>query len=135
LHNLTFEKLIFYDAGEKGITVDVKIQLSETSTIFPAKIDTGSEACIFRRVHGEKIGIEIENGEPQRFGTPTGSFLTYGHWVTLTVENFQIDSYVFFAADENFTRNVLGRRGWLDRMIVGINDYDGKLYLSRYESE
>ncbi len=135
MHNLTFEKLIFYDAGKKGITVDMKIQLSETSTIFQAKIDTGSEACIFRRVHGEEIGIEVENGKTQRFGTAAGSFLTYGHWITLTVEGFQIDSYVFFAADENFNRNVLGRNGWLDRVIIGVNDYDGKLYLSRYEGE
>ena len=41
---------------------------------------------------------------------------------------------VFFAEDENFRRNVLGRNGWLDRVVIGINDYDGKLYLSRYET-
>ncbi len=27
-----------------------------------------------------------------------------------------------------------GNRGWLDRIIVGINDYDGKRYLNRYDS-
>ena len=42
---------------------------------------------------------------------------------------------VFFAKDEFISRNVLGRHGFLDRLIIGINDYDGKLYLSRYESE
>ena len=42
---------------------------------------------------------------------------------------------VYFAQDENFKRNVLGRHGWLDRVLIGINDYDGKLYLSRYEDE
>lgn len=49
--------------------------------------------------------------------------------------NFKFDSYIFFASDESFRRNVLGRHGWLDRLIIGINDYEGKLYLSRYESQ
>jgi len=42
---------------------------------------------------------------------------------------------VFFAKDESLRRNVLGRHGFLDRVVTGINDCDGKLYLSRYESE
>ncbi|NJM52052.1 MAG: hypothetical protein HC846_00870 [Blastocatellia bacterium] len=81
---------------------------------------------------GEEIGIEIENGEPQRFNTVTGSFLTFGHSVTLVVADIEFDSYVFFAENESFNRNVLSRHGWLDRLIIGINDYEGKLYLNRY---
>jgi len=38
----------------------------------------------------------------------------------------------FFPADEEIRRNVLGRFGWLDRVVLGLVDYDGKLYLSRY---
>jgi len=132
---LNFEKAIFYDSGKLGITVDVTIQLSNLSVIFEAKIDTGAEACIFARSLGEQIGLEIENGERQRFDTVTGSFVTFGHSVNLNVTDIEFDSYVFFAEDENFSRNVLGRFGWLNRVIIGINDYDGKLYLSRYESE
>ena len=132
---LNFEKSTFYDSGRHGITVDVKIRLSNLIVTFEAKIDTGAEACIFARSLGEQIGLEIENGEQQRFDTVTGSFLTYGHSVTLTVAEIEFDSYVFFAEDENFNRNVLGRYGWLNRVVIGINDYDGKLYMSRYESE
>ena len=135
MHQLDFEQLTFYNYGRRGITLDVKIQLSNLSINFEAKLDTGAEACIFARSLGERIGIEIENGEKQRFDTVTGSFLTYGHSVTLSVADIEFDSYVFFADDVNFNRNVLGRFGWLNRVIVGINDYDGKLYLSRYESE
>lgn len=135
MYQLNFEKLSLYDSGRKGITVDVLIKLAGSSMDFQAKIDTGAEACIFARELGEKLGIEIESGELQKFGTVTGNFSTYGHWITLGVEGFEVDSYVFFAQDENFKRNVLGRHGWLDRVIIGINDYDGKLYLSRYASE
>jgi hypothetical protein len=135
MHNLNFESLILYDAGKAGITLEVEIQLGNLTANFEAKIDTGAEACIFQRIYGEQIGIEIESGELQNFSTATGSFRTYGHSVTLLTAEFRFDSYVFFSADESFRKNILGRYGWLNRLIVGINDYDGKLYLSRYESE
>ncbi|MGI8670156.1 MAG: hypothetical protein ACR2J3_09985 [Aridibacter sp.] len=135
MHNLDFEKLTTYDSGKPGITVDVEIQLLDINVNLTAKIDTGSEACIFARNLGEELGLEIESGEPEKFRTVTNSFLTFGHWVTLTVEDFTFDSYVYFAEEESFQRNVLGRHGWLDRVIIGINDYDGKLYLSKYESK
>ena len=38
---------------------------------------------------------------------------------------------VYFAKDYAFNRNVLGRTGFLNRVVVGLNDYAGKLYLSR----
>jgi hypothetical protein len=85
----------------------------------------------FERKFGEQPGLDIEAGERQLFGTATGSFLTFGHSVTLIVEDFQFDSYVYFANDEFFDRNVLGRFGFLDRVIIAIDDYDGKPYLSR----
>ena len=37
-----------------------------------------------------------------------------------------------FAEDEAFQRNVLGRRGFLEPVILGLVDYEGKLYLSKY---
>jgi hypothetical protein len=39
---------------------------------------------------------------------------------------------VYFAADAAFSRNVLGRQGWIDRIRLGLVDYEGKLYLSDY---
>jgi hypothetical protein len=135
VYSLDFEKLVPYDAGKPGITIEVEIQLSSLNANFQAKIDTGAEACIFERIYGERLGIEIESGERQYFSSVTGNFLTYGHSVTLVVADFKFDSYVFFAADESFRKNVLGRFGWLNRLVIGINDYDGKLYLSSYDDE
>jgi hypothetical protein len=131
LHTLSFEKLVSYDSGTIGITVEVELQLSDLTTNFQAKIDTGAESCIFERSFGEALELEVEAGESQKFETATGSFLTFGHSVTLIVEDFQFDSYVYFAEDYNFRRNVLGRFGFLDRVIVAIDDYDGSLYLSQ----
>jgi hypothetical protein len=135
LYSIDFENLTIYDAGRSGISIEVTIRVLNASHNFEAKIDTGSEACIFSREYGERLGIEIENGQPQRFSTATGTFLTYSHSISLEIAGFEFDSDVFFTHHQDFNRNVLGRRGFLDRMVVGINDYEGKLYLSRYKDE
>ena len=59
--------------------------------------------------------------------------MVYGHEVTLSVADFEFDTVVFFASDAEITRNVLGRFGWLDRVVLGLVDYEGRLYLSRYD--
>lgn len=132
-YDITFDTLINYDAGVPGISIDVELRVGDSSIRVLAKVDTGSDRCIFSRECGETLGLEIESGELQSFTTATGSFIAYGHPVTLITAEFSFDSTVYFAYDEGFGRNVLGRFGWLDRVIVGINDYDGKLYLSRYQ--
>ena len=54
--------------------------------------------------------------------------------LTLETLGYSFDVTVYFAAHENFTRNVLGRRGWLDQVRLGLIEYESKLYLSRYEN-
>ncbi|HXG85489.1 MAG TPA: aspartyl protease family protein [Pyrinomonadaceae bacterium] len=134
-HKLEFEKLVSYDSGRSGISVNVELRLDKNKTTFEAKIDTGSTYCIFERIHGERLGIEIEKGLREKIITASGSFWAFAYQLTLAVEGYEFDSTVYFAQDESFHVNVLGRHGWLDRVIIGINDYDGKLYLSRYENE
>jgi hypothetical protein len=56
----------------------------------------------------------------------------YGHTVTVETLGYSFDVTVYFAAHESFTRNVLGRRGWLDQVRLGLIEYEGKVYLSRY---
>lgn len=134
-YQLKFEKLVRYDSGKAGITVEVELRSGIDSTVFEAKIDTGSTFCIFERVYGEKLGIQIETGLRERIGTANSSFWAFGHLLTLVVEDYEFEATFYFAEDDTFKRNVLGRHGWLDRVTIAINDYDGKLYLSRYESE
>ena len=130
--DISFETIINYDPGDPGISLDIQLKIDRTGESILAKLDTGSTHCIFARSHGEDIGLDIESGEPLTISTVRGSFLTYGHPLTVIAAGFELDSMVFFAADENIKVSVLGRRGWLDRIVVGINDYDGKLYLSPY---
>lgn len=39
---------------------------------------------------------------------------------------------LYFAADENFPVNVVGRVGFLDKLRVGVVDYEQLLYLDAY---
>jgi len=41
---------------------------------------------------------------------------------------------VFFFADSDIVKNVLGRHGWLDRLNVGIVDHEQLLYIGGYDA-
>jgi hypothetical protein len=129
---IEFDEFYQYDTLKTGITVTVKLSFGNESREVNAKIDTGAENCIFERKHGERLGIEIESGKEQIFSTAVGNFIAYGHEIVLSVLEIETVSNVYFADDESFTRNVLGRYGWLDRVKLGLIDYEGKLFLSEY---
>ncbi|HXF39443.1 MAG TPA: hypothetical protein VN687_07005 [Blastocatellia bacterium] len=129
--SLLFSTLTEYDPGQPGINVPVILRLAGREAPCLAKIDTGSANCIFRRFQGELLNLDIERGDPRDFSTAMGSFRAYGHEVTLIVAGMEFDSIVYFAAHEEYNRNVLGRHGWLNSMRLGLIDYEGKLYLSR----
>ena len=132
LEAIDFDKNHYYNTLEVGITVPIVLHYGDITVDFEAKIDTGSSFCIFERTHGERLGLDIESGQLESFGTATGSFLAYGHELKLSVLDIETTSTVFFAKEESFTRNVLGRTGWLDRVKLGLIDYEGKLLLSAY---
>lgn len=131
-HQISFKNLLNYDNGEEGIGLDVEIFFGDASVKLNAKIDTGATYSIFERRFGEELGLEIEAGMRQRFGTAAGNFYGYGFRVNFITADLEFDSMVFFAEDEGFDKNVLGRIGWLDKISLGIIDYEGKLYISHY---
>jgi hypothetical protein len=135
VYPLSFTRLLNYDAGKSGITIPITLRLTNHEAVLEAKLDTGAPECIFARQHGELLGLDIENGEPWRINTATGAFMTYSHDVTMAVLGYTFDVRVCFAADARFNRNVLGRHGFLDRVRIGVVDYEGKLYLSRYDED
>jgi len=129
---IAFSNQYEYDTVKTGITVPVVLRFNGDTVDFEAKIDTGAENCIFERIHGERLGLAVESGKEQKFSTPSGIFIAFGHELTLSVLDIETVSIVYFAKEEFFTRNVLGRLGWLDRVKLGLIDYEGKLFLSEY---
>jgi hypothetical protein len=131
-YRLSFSKLLNYDAGQPGITVPVNLSLNQAQVSCVAKVDTGASLCVFARSHGERLGLDVADGLRQIIGTVTGSFVVYLHEVDFSVAGLEFSAFVGFAEDETFKRNVLGRRGFLEQVTLGLVDYEGKLYLSRY---
>jgi len=131
-HQLTFASL--YNYPTDAILLPVALRHGERIARADAYLDTGSTFCVFKRERGEALDLEVEAGDPLRLTTVTGTFDSYGHMLTLETLGYSFDVTVYFAAHENFTRNVLGRRGWLDQVRLGLIEYESKLYLSRYES-
>lgn len=130
---ISFDESYLYNTLKIGITVPTILQLNETRVEIETKIDTGAENCIFERRHGETLGLEIESGTEKVFSTATSPFITYGHEVTISVLGIETYATVYFAKEESFARNVLGRQGFLDRVKLGLIDYEGKLFLSVYD--
>jgi transcriptional regulator with GAF, ATPase, and Fis domain len=48
------------------------------------------------------------------------------------LEQYEYETMIYFAKDHSFNRNILGRQGRLDRIRMGLVDYEGKLYLRDY---
>jgi hypothetical protein len=132
METLSFRTSYGYDLKQLGITVPVFLICGGVRIELHAKVDTGASACIFARGYGELLGLPIESGTPEYFGTATGRFKAYGHSVTLSVLGFEFDSEVYFAESPSYNRDVLGCQGWLDRIRIGLVDYEGKLLVSDY---
>jgi len=132
-YQLSFTELVNYDAGQPSITIPVTLSVGQARVVCDAKVDTGSSNCIFARNLGEELGLDIETGLRLLVGTVTGTFVAYLHEVNLSLASFELSGLVGFAEDKEFRRNVLGRRGCIEQMTLGQVDYEGKLYLGRYD--
>jgi len=134
-YQLDFQIHYRYETTRDGIALPIVLSSGGRVTDCWAKLDTGAEYCLFQRSVAELIDLEVEKGEPKRLSTLTGSLLAYGHTVTLQTFDLAFDSLVYFAADYDIPRNLLGRHGWLQMLRVGLIDHDEMIYLSPYDTE
>ncbi len=132
METVSFDEVHFYNTLKVGITASVILSFGGEFADFEAKIDTGSSYCVFERKHAQRLNLDVESGEQIRISTATDFFSAYGHELTLSVLGIETYATVYFAKEESFTRNVLGRAGFLDRVKLGLIDYEGKLLLSVY---
>lgn len=131
--HLGFSHRYVYQLSEAGITVEARLKHGERSESCLAKVDPGSQACLFERGLGEALGINIEGGYRRSFSTLTGGLIAYGHSVELETLGLSFTSMVYFAESPAIQRNLLGREGWLLLIKLGLVDYNSELYLSHYD--
>ncbi|MGE0129389.1 MAG: hypothetical protein AB7U82_15030 [Blastocatellales bacterium] len=132
-HSLTFNLRHQYSSLENGIYVQTVLVYGDKTAFCRAKIDTGSEVCLFQRDLADMLSIEVESGYRKEFSTLTsGGLIAYGHSVTLQTLGLEFDAFVYFAAEHGLPRNILGREGWLQNVRLAVVDYDAEIYLSPY---
>ena len=98
-----------------------------------AKIDTGADYCLFERGYAEALLLEVERGTSSDFSTAAGEFHAYGHELTLAALGVEVHALVYFFENPNIRKNVLGRNGWLNRVRLGLVDYDSLVYVSAHD--
>jgi len=59
----------------------------------------------------------------------------FGHIVQLNTLGIEFESTVYFFANAGIRKNLPGRTGWLNRLRLGLVDYDQALYLAPYDFE
>lgn len=128
-----FAKEHTYEDNRLGIFIPVIPGSGVEEVELLAKIDTGADVCVFQHKYGELLKIDVESGRPQRMETVTGYFDTFEHLITIETFGVRVESHVLFAAREDFSRNVPGRRGWLDRIRLGLIDYEQLALFSSYD--
>jgi hypothetical protein len=130
MFELNFQRKAKFDSLETGITIDTILRFAGKEKPCFAKIDTGSEICIFSREIGEYLEIEIESGFKKRLSTLSGGLSAFGHFVELETLDLRFESFVYFAQDYSLNRNLLGREGWLQLVRIAIDDNASEVYLS-----
>ena len=129
-HQLTFTSVHNY--GTEAVIVPIELEFAGKLVRTDAFVDTGATFCVFKRELATALDIDVDSGTVLRFSTVTGAFEAYGHIVTVKTFGYSFDVLVYFAAFEAFTRNVLGRRGLLDQVQLGLGEYESTLYINRY---
>jgi hypothetical protein len=132
--SLEFDTAHRYTDTSDGIPVPVSLVIGRQSVELLAKVDTGAAHCIFERKYGEMLEIDVESGRLQRFRTVAGSFAAYEQEVIIQTLGIEFPAVVFFAQESTFSRNFLGRSGWLDRPRVGMIDSERMLFVGTYQS-
>lgn len=135
MYRLSFDSVHSYADRDSSVTVPVLLRSGAKKVELVASIDTGASYCLFEGGYATELGIELASGVPTRFRTANSNFEAYGHEVEIRVLGVTVQSLVYFFADPAIRKNVLGRRGWLDRVRLGIIDYDWDLFLASYDSD
>ena len=87
-HQLNFQIGYRYQSSRHGISLPTILVNGTRSVECDAKIDPGSEYCIFQRRLADALELDLESGHQMIMRGLTGSLLTYGHDVKLQTFDF-----------------------------------------------
>ncbi len=79
---------------------------------------------MFENAYATILGLDLTGGILTRFQTANSSFDAYGHEIEIDVLGIVNHSLVYFFTEPSIRKKVLGRGGSLDRVRLGLIDYD-----------
>jgi len=123
-----------FKTTEVGITIPCVLERNGRLVEVDAKVDPGSEFCLFNREAADELGIEVEDGYAIRLNTLTGNLTAYAHSVTLRTLGINFESLVLFHPAYDTRRNLLGRVGWLNNLHLALTMDDETIYLKSIDS-
>ncbi len=100
--HLEFQKRGTYHSLGTGVTVEATLRYGGFEVMCLAKVDTGSEVCLFGRTFADSLGIDVESGYREVFSTLAGTLVAYAHEVELETLGLRLQSYVYFAESHAF---------------------------------
>ena len=109
----------------------IRLSHGDRSVELSARLDTGAADCLFDRSYADVLGL-AGPGVAREYRTVTGSFKAIGHEVTIETLGLQWSAMVFFHAMGNPAHAFVGRRGWLDRVRLGIVHGEQRLFVGQY---
>ncbi len=130
---LTFTHRHAYPTTSVGVSLPVRLWVGKRYSDLVAMVDTGSSHCLFERFHADDLQLDLESGQPMVVGTATGRLRAFGHMVEIDVLGHVVSSMVYFFADYEVNKNLLGRTGWLDRVRFGLVEYESEVYFAPYD--
>jgi len=127
-HKIVYRHRMEYDTKVAGVVLPVTLLANDRVAAVNAAVDTGSTLCVFQHEIAERLGIMVEGGVEDYVSAMGTIIKVYGHEVTLVLEDLSMDLMVYFPAYQHIPRNLLGRQGFLQRMLFGLDDYEGVVY-------
>ena len=134
MYQLEFTRVHDYSGDDESIVIPVVLRAGANEVPVMATVDTGASFCIFRTEIANALDLDLTSGIRKRFRTANSGFEAYGHELELIAFGVTTQSMVYFFADAMIDKNVLGRTGWRDRVRLGWNHHDSKIYLAPYYS-
>jgi hypothetical protein len=128
LSSLDFDSDFEYEETSAGILIPIRLVHNGRSVELRARLDTGASDCLFDRYYADILDLP-DVGVERSYRTVTGSFQAFGHEVTIETLGLRWSALVFFHAMGNPAHSFVGRRGWLDRVRLGIVHQNRKLFL------
>jgi predicted aspartyl protease len=114
-----------------GLRLPITLSIGGREIDARAHLDTGAAYCVVPRETGERLGLDVEAGEPTSLRTGGGPMPAFLHYANLTIgELFFEDVPVCVAKYPEFDRILLGREGWLQKVRLTLIVYEDSLYLN-----